>query len=386
MQPKYDLLLRSGEVIDPSQNIRGRYDVALAEGKVALVAENIPEEQARQVKNVSGKLVTPGLIDIHGHFYHSFLPWCVDPDKVCLPNGVTTVVDAGSSGTDTYAGLGNLIAPQSKTRLYCFLHICSLGLVLVGYQAELYNITLANVENAAECVEENRERIVGINARMNLDATGYTNALPTLERALQAAEKAKVPVMVYVSNSPVPLGTVLDLLRPGDIVTPVFSLTEPVVLDGNRKVRGNIRDAVKRGIIFDAGQGMHLNYKLAGAAIEQGFLPHTLSTHIVDTSAWSGFKGLRGIPSLLEVMSAFLAMNLTLEDVVRCTTANAAAAIGLSSKIGSLRSGAYGDVAVLELQEGNFTWSDFAGNSVKGKQRLAPVMTICDGKVCYPAD
>ena len=176
------------------------------------------------------------------------------------------------------------------------------------------------------------------------------------------------------------------MLRPGDIVTPVFSLKKPFLLDANDKVWPNFKDAAERGILFDGGQGMHLNYGLARIAIEQGFLPNTLSTHIVDISAWPGFRGLREIPGLPEVMSAFLAMGLTLEEVVRCTTANAAAAIGLSSKIGSLRSGAYGDVAVFELQEGNFTWTDFAGNSLQAKQKLVPVMTICDGKVCYSAN
>ena len=386
MQPKYDLLLKGGEVIDHAQNMRGRYDVALANGKIALVAENIPKEQTKQVENVSGKMVIPGLIDMNGHYYHTFLPWCINPDNFCLPNGVTTAVDSGTGGADNATGLVRIIAPESQTRLYSFLHISLRGLVFWNYRAELYNINLANAERAAKFVENNRKGVVGIYVRMGLEAAGYFNSMPALLKAIEAAEKVKLPVMVNYSNIPdIPLDTLFKQLRPGDILTPVFNLPTSTILNASGKVHPRILDASERGIIYDLGHGIHMNYKLARTAMEQGFLPDTLSTHVVDTSPWSSCRGLREIPNLLEIMSLFWAMGLPLDEVVRRATENPAKAIGLSSELGSLRPGSAGDVSVLDVQEGDFIWTDLYGYEVQAKRKLVPIMTICNGTVRYKA-
>jgi len=389
MQQKYDLLLRGGEVIDPSQDIRGRYDVALVGGKVALVAENIPKEEAKQVEDVSRKLVTPGLINIHGHFYHSFTFFGGDPDKLCLPNGVTTAVDAGTSGHAGFAGFRDFIIPHSQTRLCCFLNISVMGMIFITYIEEVGHLHFAEVEEAIECINKNREVILGVKIRVDFDAVGYRTAIPALELALQAAEKTKTPAMVHASYCPGPVTEVIKRLRPGDILPHCLN-HDNIMLDANRKIRPEVRDAVERGVIFDVAHGMHLNHNLVRTALEQGFMPDVLSDDITapptqrekERHPW---MFLDEIPTLPDVMSIFLAMGLSLEQVVRCNTVNAVSAAGLPPDLGSLRPGAAGDVAVFELQEGNFTWTDFAGIPVQGKQKLVPVMTIREGKVWHPS-
>ena len=388
MQPKYDILLKSGEVIDPSQNMRGRYDVALADGKVALVAENIPAEQARQVKDVTGKLVTPGLIDMHGHFYHGFLRYCIDPDRAGLNNGVTTAVDAGTCGADTFAGFRDFTIPQSQVRLYCFLHVCCLGLAVLGFQGDLFNLSMGDVDKTVQCIEQNREHIVGIKVRISTDATGYRNAVAALEMALQAGEKSKTPVMAHPQGPPhydaIPVTETMARLRPGDIVTHFPNLQKHDLLGPNGKVRPEIWSARERGIIFDTGHGSTLSNITVRIMLEQGLWPDVLSSDIIDYGPISemGF-GWSKPAYLLDVMNKFWVLGVPLEEVIRCNTINAAKAIGLASEIGTLRPGTAGDVTVLEIQEGDFEWTDRYGYSLKSRQKLAAVMTICNGKVCY---
>ncbi|MDP2952561.1 MAG: amidohydrolase/deacetylase family metallohydrolase, partial [Chloroflexota bacterium] len=371
--PTFDLLLRGGQVIDPGQGVRGVRDVALAEGKVAAVAERLPQGEAREVIDVSGKLVTPGLIDIHGHFYPRVFRTGADPDDVCLPNGVTTAVDAGSAGWATFIGWRDYVVPRTRARLYAFLHLCATGLTSLPYKGELEDLDFADVAEAVRCAIRYKDYIVGIKVRLAHDATGERNALPALERAREAAEKAQTRVMVHVGNSPVPLKEILNRLRPGDIVTHIFHGHEHNVLDWERKVRPEVRAAQERGVILDVAHALvHFDINVARAALDQGLRPNTLSTDIT-----------RGHPptfDLLWVMSTMLALGMTLEEVVRGVTSSAAAAIGKGSELGSLRPGAPGDVAVLEVEKGSFTFDDWASNQLQGKERLRPVLTVRGGQ------
>lgn len=381
MANKYDLLLCGGEVIDVGQGIHKRCDVALSDGKVALVAEGIAKEQAKKVVDVSGKLVTPGLIDIHGHFFDSFVFWQNNPDAVCLPNGVTTAADGGSSGHANFAAFKKFIINQSQTRLYCFLNLSALGLTMTAYIPELGDLILADVEKTVECIKQNRDVIVGIKIRIAHDATGQRNAIPALEMALQAAQETGTHIVVHIADSPIPLREIFDRLRPGDIACHIFNGREPNIMDWNHKVRPEIRAAAQRGVIMDVACAQsHIDFNVARAALEQGFLPQILSTDLVNAP-------VLGITSynLVEVMSIFLALGLPLDEVIRCNTSNAAAAIGKSQELGSLRVGATGDVTVLQIQEGNFTFTDWTGNELKTKQKLAPVMTVHNGQVWNPA-
>jgi len=372
MMIKYELLLKNGEVIDPGDKRRGRYDVAFTNGVVAAVGENIPAEEARETIDVSGKLVTPGLIDAHGHFFYGYQPRFGHPDDFCLPTGVTSAVDAGSAGCSVFPALRDQVMRQCATRLFAFVHLSANGLNKeTTNQGELMDMTLINVDQTVRCIRDNPEGVVGLKVRIDDSALKPENALPALELAREAANQAECRIMVHVSRSPIPLSQILSFLRAGDIVTHPFHGSANGPLDAKGRVRSEVLAARSRGIIFDSGCAkVHLDLNVCRAFLEQGVLPDTIST--------DGSRLERSY-SLPEVMSMFLELGMPLEQVVAATTQNAAAAIGRTAELGSLRVGGVGDAAVLELEEGDFAFDDRAGNVLKSRRRLAPVLTVKNG-------
>ncbi|PYN10263.1 MAG: amidohydrolase/deacetylase family metallohydrolase, partial [Candidatus Rokuibacteriota bacterium] len=217
MPPRWDLLIRGGTLIDPAQGLSARRDVALHGGRVAAVAETLASADAREVVDAAGALVTPGLIDLHAHVYDGALPIGVHADRAALVNGVTTVVDAGSAGWMTFAGLRDYVIPTYRTRVYAFLHISATGLATVRVVPELGDIRFAQVEEAARVIGENRDLILGVKVRIAHGGTGkgdQANAREALRRARQAADQARVGLMVHVSDTPIPLPEIFERLRP----------------------------------------------------------------------------------------------------------------------------------------------------------------------------
>jgi dihydroorotase len=373
MTIKYDLLLKNGEVIDPGDKRRGRYDIGFTNGVVATVGSNIPVEEAQEAIDVSGKLVTPGLIDTHGHFFYGYQPRFGHPDDFCLPTGVTTAVDAGSAGCAVFPALRDDVMRQCATRLFAFVHLSANGLNKeTTNQGELMDMSLINVDRTVRCIRDNPEGVVGLKVRIDDSALKPENALPALELAREAANQAGCRIMVHVSRSPVPLSQILNFLRAGDIVTHPFHGSANGPLDAKGRVRSEVLEARSRGIIFDSGCAkVHLDLNVCRAFLEQGVLPDTIST--------DGSRLDRSY-TLPEVMSMFLELGMPLEQVVAATTQNAAAAIGRDSELGSLRVGAAGDAAVLELETGDFAFDDRAGNLLKSQRRLAPVLTVKSGR------
>jgi dihydroorotase len=372
MTIKYELLLKNGEVIDSGDKRRGRYDVAFNNGRIAAVAENIPAEGARETIDVSGKLVTPGLIDTHGHFFYGYQPRFGHPDNFCLPTGVTTAVDAGSAGCAVFPGLRDDVMLRCATRLFAFVHLSANGLNKeTTNQGELMDMNLVDVDQTVRCIRDNPEGVVGLKVRIDDSALKPENALPALELAREVANQAECRIMVHVSRSPIPLSQILSFLRAGDIVTHPFHGSANGPLDASGRVRSEVLEARSRGIIFDSGCAkVHLDLNVCRAFLEQGVLPDTIST--------DGSRLDRSY-SLPEVMSIFLELGMPLEQVVAATTKNPAAAIGRGAELGSLRIGAVGDAAVLELEEGDFAFGDRAGNVLKSRRRLAPVLTVKSG-------
>jgi len=377
MSERYDLLLSGGEVIDPSQNIYGRYDVALTGGRVAKVAEKIPGDQAGKVEDVSGKLIIPGLIDLHGHFFYKFVPWAAAPDEACLSKGVTTAVDGGTSGWTNFPAFRDFIVSRSDTRLYCFLNISPLGLVSIPFRGELFDLSIIDVEKTAACIEKNSDIILGVKVRVDWTATGTRRTtLKALELAIQAAERSGSHVMVHIAGCPIPSREIFNRLRHGDVVVHIFNGRENSILDWNHRVVPEVWAAAERGIVFDvAHAGVHIDYNVARSAMEQGLLPHTLSTDISVPGIF-----VEQPPSMLDVMSIFLALGMPMEEVIRSSTANPAAVIGKSEELGSLKPGSSGDVAVLEMEKGDFTFKDVYGNSLKIEQKFSQKLTICKGR------
>ena len=374
----YDLLLRGGTLLDPGQNIHDRRDVAFKDGKVAAVAERI-DPQGGQVVDVTGKLVTPGFIDLHGHFYHGGMVNASNPDETCLSAGLTTGVDAGSAGWANYMAMRDYVFPAKKTRLLAFLHIGALGLVLnPALGGELQDIRLADPDRTADTIKENPGFLVGVKVRMFVNAVSHWEAHNALRMAREAADKAGVRLMVHVSGTPIPLPDILDVLGPGDIATHIFNGNPEGILDRNDTIRPEVKAAAQRGVVMDvAHAGIHCDVEVSKAALGQGFFPTTISTdiHIPPPD--------RVVYKQNDLVSKFHAMGLPLAEAVAASTVRPAAALGLERQLGSLAPGMAGDAAVFVQREGRFVWQDMANHTVDGNLRLDTFLTVRDGAVVW---
>src|ERR1700686_4050788 len=244
----YDLLIKGGTVIDPSANLHSALDVAVKDGKIAAVTANIAPNHSRKTISAAGKLVTPGLIDIHVHVYEGATEAGINADRYCIGHGVTTAVDAGSAGYPSIAGLRKYVINPSDTRLYALLDIGALG-TLVGVKDAMENLEWVNSERAAKAANDNKPVVIGIKARLSKDVAS-TNDIEGLRRARRAAEDSRLPIMVHIGDTVSPLRAILELLRPGDIVTHCYTPRPHGIVDENGKVLPEIRDARQRGILF----------------------------------------------------------------------------------------------------------------------------------------
>ena len=372
----YDLVLSGGNLLDPAQGINDEpRDVAFKDGKVAAVADHIDPTSAAQAIDASGKLITPGLIDLHGHFYHGGSGSAVHADQTCLGSGVTTGVDAGSAGFLNYGAMRDYVFPAHRTRLLAFLHIGAVGLaanrVLGG---GLHDMRIIDVEQTVQAIKENPDFVFGVKVRMHYDAVARWNAHEAMARAREAARKAGVRLMVHVSGTPIPLPDVLEHLGPGDISTHAFNGFPENMLDNAGKVRPEVRDAADRGVIMDVGHaGIHCDVEVVKAAMDQGVIPDTISTdvHIAPPG--------RVVYLMNDLVSKFHALGMPLADAVAASTSRPAEILGLQDSIGSLAVGMEGDAAVWDRRQGRFVWHDMAGHNVDGALRLDTFATIKGG-------
>jgi dihydroorotase len=370
---QYDLLLKSGKIIDNSQGLSGKLDIAFAKGKIAAIETYIPAEQSAQVVDVTGKLVTPGLIDIHAHVFAGCTNLGIAVDDICPRTGVTTLVDAGSAGWVTLPGFRKYIIEPAITRVLSLVHISTLGLIYSGI-GEMLNIDYANPEAAVQAIAENSDVALGVKVRQGQSIVGG-NGFEPLRRAVKAAEISNTFVMVHIGSMPYTLPEALKLLGSGDVVTHCFHGRETGVLDENGKLLDEVRIARREGIIFDIGHGSgSFSFKTARIALDSDFPPDVISS---DLHASSINGPVFDMPTTL---SKFLYLGMPLEDVIEKSTTAPAKVIG-REELGALKIGTIGDVAVFELVEGEFELRDAAGNTVTSNQRLMPVLTIKDGKV-----
>lgn len=370
----FDLLLRGGTVLDPAQALHARRDVAFSGGRVAALGPDLAVSAA-EVVDVTGRLVTPGLIDLHGHFFHRGMPLFVDPDVACLPHGVTTGVDAGSAGWATYAGFREWVIDRADTRVLAFLHLAATGLMSIAAGVgELQDLRFAQEDRARDALRRFPD-LLGLKVRIQHLACGEANALPALDMARRICADTGKRLMVHISGSPIALERILERLEPGDIATHIFNGYEHNILDERGRLRPAVLEAARRGVVLDvAHAGVHCDLQVARAALQQGLPPTTLSTDMVRPFV------TRRMYDLLGVMSTFLALGMLLPDVVRAVTEAPARVIGQAGVLGTLAPGAPGDAAVLDLQDGDFTFVDSAGNEVKGRQQLVPVLTVRNGR------
>ncbi len=373
----YDLIIKGGTVVDPSQNIHGLNDVAVEDGKIARIAPDIPSSEAKRTVEVKGKVVIPGLIDLHTHVYAGVNATGVDPDIGGVRSGVTTMVDAGSAGCDTFGGFPKHIIPNTATEIICFLHICRTGLATTP---DIFSPDSIDMDGTAKVIAENRNIISGVKARMvtpALDIMGIE--MPRL--AKKAAKEAGVRLMVHIGDTqkkydPNVIRELLPILEEGDIVTHYFTANPGGVLDSDGKLVPEAKEAHDRGVWLDTAHGrMNFSFDVGQKVLDQGVLPHCISTDLT----------LPGreltVHSMTEMMTRFLAMDFTFDQVVTMSTENPAKAAGVADRLGTLHPGKQADITVLDIQEGSWVLYDVVGGSRKSDKAVIPVMAVKKGEV-----
>ncbi len=367
---KFDLVIKGGDVLDPSQSLRGRRDIGIRYGVIEALEPDIPAARALRLIDAGGKLVTPGLVDLHCHVYPYGSAIGIPADELVARQCTTTCVSAGDAGANNFAGFRRFIVAQTRTRLYAFVHIANIGLTPFPLP-ELYNIDYAQVDACAKAVAENADIAIGVKVRMSENVIARNGAEP-LRRAIQACEMAGTGgrVMAHIGGveNVALMVEILDLLRPGDILTHAYSgapniagAFTNIVQDG--RLLPAALAAKRRGVILDVGHGGgSFDYTVAEAAIAQGAPPDTISSDIHVVSG-----NTPGMPYLTWVMSKFLAMGFTLEQVIAMATINPAKVINRLPKLGTLQVGAPGDVAIMELIEGPVSFVDTRNNKRDGR-------------------
>lgn len=375
-----DLILRGGHVIDPSQGLDAVVDIGFANGKVAALASRL-KGRAADERDVSGLIVSPGLIDLHTHVYWGGTSLGIDAEAFCRSSGVTTAVDTGSAGPGNFMGFRKHVIERSEVRILAYLHVSHAGIygfsntVMVG---ESEDIRLMDPVSAAEVADANRDCIVGIKVRVGRHASGDQGVAP-LDIALQVAEETGLPLMAHIDEPPPSYEEVIARLRPGDVLTHAFRPfpNSPATAQGT--VKPEVLAARKRGVLFDIGHGMgSFAFKTARAMLANGFAPDTISSD-VHALCING-------PAFDQVttMSKFLCLGMSLSEVIRASTANAAYALK-RPELGSLRPGSAGDATLLSVDEGSFDYVDVVGEHLAGHQRITSRGVVIAGRWWHPA-
>ncbi len=373
MATPYDLLLKGGTVVDPSQGLHSGADVAIKSGRVAAVAEGIPADQAARTIDVSGKMVTPGIIDLHCHFFWG-VGNGVDADKDCLPRGTTTVVDGGSSGANSFQGFRRYVLERIRTRAFALLNLSTTGMVDLR-TSEFGCLTHADVGAAVRTIEQHRDLIIGLKTRVS-NYVVSNDPIPYMKLAREVADKAGTKIAIHIGDSGIPMSEIVPYLNEGDMVVHCYTGRRHGILDVKERVLDAIVEARKRGVLFDSSSGgNHFSFDVARKAIDQGFLPDIISTDItVGTSKEADFH----MPLM---MTRHLALGMPLDEVIKASTLIPALAIDRVPKLGTLQEGAPADVTVLDLQKGSFSLKDTVGANMAVTKRFEPVLALRDGVV-----
>jgi dihydroorotase len=367
---QYDLLIAQGQLIDPGSGRVGRYDLAVAGGRVAAVAPQIDRSQAAQVIDAAGQIVTPGLVDLHTHIYWGVTFWGIEPDPVAARSGVTTWFDAGSAGTYTFPGFRRYVIEPSAIRIFSFLNLSTIGLVAPTW--EFANLDYCDVPIAARMVEENRDLILGIKARIDANTTRGIGIRP-LELARELADRVELPLMVHISSGPPAWEEIAALLRPGDILTHCFTGGTHRFLRADGTIDPMAVELQQRGVIMDIGHGGgSFVFDVAEAALAQGLVPDVISSDIHQLSVQGPMFDL---PTTL---SKFLSLGMSLPDVIARATVRPAQAMRRAD-MGTLQVGAPADIAIFTLEEGAYQFHDVRMQERKGNRRLICQKTFVRG-------
>ncbi|HSV79999.1 MAG TPA: amidohydrolase/deacetylase family metallohydrolase [Ramlibacter sp.] len=383
---QFDLVVTGGEVIDPGAGLRGLMDVGIVGGRIAAVAPSLPVHHAKRTISAKGMLVLPGLVDLHAHVMVNGHDMGIHTDACCSGSGVTTLCDAGSTGSSNFAALRGMLDDHVRTNVRAFVNLSAIGVTGVQRSGELAHFPYADPEGCARTIKDNPDLAIGVKLRFGPGLVWEYSAEP-VKLARRAAEMAgDVPMMMHITDSPVPLPELIAHMKPGDIVTHCYHGRSHGILGNEEKafVLKEVVEAQRAGIIFDCAHGRnHLSFRTLEKALEQGFLPDTISTDLTMRTATEG-----PVWDLPTTMTKLLHFGMSLEEVVRRSTAEPARIMGYEGTVGTLKPGANADVSIFELRDGNFEMRDSDGNVVTARRRLIAQTTIKDGRVWYqrPAD
>ena len=376
MSDTFDLLFTGGTVLNPASGIRQELDVAVKDGRIAALEAKLSRAQAKRVIEVPGCYVTPGLIDFHVHSFWGVNPYGCELDALCMSTGVTTAIDAGSSGPINFKGFQKLVYEPSKTRMIAFIALAQHG--VLNDPGELEDLRFADPNAAAATVGESPDVGVGIKVRLHKKGVGQ-NGREALRLAIRAGEASKSPVMVHVGNTVISMSEIADTLRRGDVITHCYTPQKPSIIDEQGKLLPEVRKAKERGVIFDVGHaGGHFDFNLVRRAMGEGIVPDIISSDLHGRLSQPGF-GVVG--DLLTTLTKFLPLGLTFDEIIaRCTT-NPARVIGWQDRIGTLEVGREADIAVLQLVNEPTKLRDSVGGEMTVNERIAARWTIRRGEV-----
>ena len=368
---KYDLVIANADVLDPSQRLRGKRDIGIKNGQIAALASTpIAVDRSAQRYDAAGKLTTPGLVDLHTHYGPLI-------GAIGLPADELVPITATTTGANNFGALKHWVIGQARTRLFAFVHISSIGLSGGLAPGEMLNIDYANVDACARALAENPDVVLGVKVRITDNVVGQ-NGVEPLRRARRAAELAgkSFRVMCHIGAAPGSLADVLDLLRPGDILTHSYSGAGNNIVQNGQLIPA-AKAAKQRGVIFDVGHGGgSFDFTVCEPAMMQGCHVDTISSDIHAVSI-----NTPGYPTLPWVMSKFLALGLPLEEVVQRATIEPAKIIGRVPGLGTLAVGAPADVAIFDYVDGPpVEFVDTRNNKRSGTKKLVPVLTVKDGR------
>jgi dihydroorotase len=371
----YDTIITGGRLIDPGQGLDALQDIAISNGLITAVSSHIPVDNCLNHVDVKGKLIVPGLIDLHTHLYQYGTEIGMEPDLAGVRSGVTTLVDAGSAGSDTYLGFHHHVLPSANTQIFSLLHIGRIGL---AHMPEILGPDDINLDETIEMASRFPGEIVGIKVRACGPAI-ESMGINLIKLARQAADDTGTRLMVHIGDpfwesGPTLTRDLLPLLQPHDIVTHLYTGAEGRVISDDGVVMPELLEARDKGVIFDTAHGRHnLSFDVAKRLLDKGVLPVTISTDITPQGRGSSLR------CMTHLMGKYLALGFSLHDVILMATRNPAEVLGLHGDLGTLAEGTTADITIIDEVDGDWVFHDTLGESIRGSKALKPILTFKNG-------